>query len=404
MDWDELVGAVVELRRFGIEPGLERMQRALKRMGRPQQAYRSINVAGTNGKGTVSSLTAAMFQAHGLRVGLYTSPHLIDLRERFRVDGRPLPIAEVAPVVEELLDRFGTDTADAVPRLTFFEMTTAAAAILFARANVDVAVFEVGLGGRLDAVNALDPSVSIVTPVSKDHTEYLGDSIAEIAAEKAGIFRRDIPAVIGSQESDVAADTLVSKARDKGASVLCVEDGGDIQERHRQTAGRAVEALMNEEIDFEALERGVDHWHWPGRFDVEYTDGGQRLYVDAAHNAAGLQALGATLQSQDIRPQAVVWGAMSDKEPGDIERFVRRLDVPVWGAEIHGDRARSSGELRSRIPPQQWQGAGPTTDVLDAAIGEGNGDVLVFGSVYLIGELYRWMNRSVDALRTWTGD
>ena len=408
MSWDELVDRLYGLRRFGIEPGLQRINAVLQRHGRPQQAYRVINVAGTNGKGTVASLIGAALQAQGLRVGLYTSPHLMSIRERFRVDGRPLGRGQVGPVLEQLLDAYGPEAVGQQPALTFFEFTTVAAVQLFAQAAVDVAVFEVGLGGRFDAVNAIEPDVSVITTIGRDHTEYLGETIEEIAAEKAGILREGTPAVLGPQEHIGAREELTRRAVECAAPVWCVEaadraEAADqLGARHRATARSAAEALLGDGFDPEAFTRGVEAWRWPGRFEEFRRDDMDRTVVlDAAHNPAGLAALREWIAARNKTISGVVWGALGDKEPGEIEAFFDVVGAPVWGALLESGRARSEDELRGRVPDELWQSAAPTGAVFQRAQDSVDGDLLVFGSVYLVGEIYEALGRSTDSLVTY---
>lgn len=403
MSWNELVERLCGLRRFGIEPGLCRIKRALQREGSPQQGFDVVNVAGTNGKGTVASLTAAILQAHGLRVGLYTSPHLVGIRERFRVDGRPLGVEAVEPVLKRVVRRYEPETGTSEVDLTFFECTTLAAAMLFEHKGVDVGVFEVGLGGRLDAVNAIDPSVAVITSIGRDHTEYLGEEIAEIAGEKAGILRKDTPAVVAPQEHGEAREVLVREAGVRGANAQLVEAPEEAGEPGEpvggllETAHTAARAFLAGRWRREAATRGVSRWRWPGRFEQLSGGGEAELFLDVAHNAAALRVLRRVLQRRDFNPDAVVWGGMADKDVGQIDQFFRWLGAPVWGAVLEGDRARDEAQLKRFVPVQLWQGAGPAPDVLRAACGEVR-RVLVFGSVFLIGEVYRELGRGVDSL------
>ncbi|MFB6374426.1 MAG: folylpolyglutamate synthase/dihydrofolate synthase family protein, partial [Bradymonadaceae bacterium] len=182
--------------KFGVELGLESMRRALAAEGHPERASTAVLVAGTNGKGGTAAYISGLLQAHGRRVGLYTSPHLIDPAERFRVDGRPLARERIVHHAAPILEAYG---GEGDPALTYFELTTLIATRLFDAMDVDVAVYEVGLGGRLDAVNAIEPSVSAITCIDTDHTAYLGDNLADIAREKCGIARPGRPLIVGRQ-------------------------------------------------------------------------------------------------------------------------------------------------------------------------------------------------------------
>lgn len=411
MSWDKLVDKLYGLRRFGIKPGLKRILSALGEEGNPDKAYEIVSVGGTNGKGTVASMIAALLQAHGYRVGLYTSPHLIDVRERFRVDGQPLPQAEVEPVLEHVLAAYGGGEAVDGGKLTFFEVTTLVAAVVFADQEVDFAVFEVGLGGRLDAVNAMEPSLSVVTTIARDHTEYLGEELRDIAMEKAGIFRAGIPAVIGKQDFEIARQTLLETA--EAVDAVAIETGaGDgesgfesIADRHRRTAEVAVQTLLDGPRMKGVNDQGFERWRWPGRFDVlDPWSGDRQLVLDAAHNRAGLQALAEHIRGYKNTIGAVIWTSMREKDPGDIESFFEELGVGVWASLVKNERCRSSDELQGFVPRRWWRGSGTTQDVLRRVRGGEEGDVLIFGSVFLLGEVFEALGWRVSELVTYVED
>ena len=230
-----LYNALPEFQQVGAEaykPGLERVRAFLRHLGDPHNAFKSIHIAGTNGKGSVSHIIASVLMAAGYRVGLYTSPHLRDFRERIRIDGQMISEDEVVEFVER--------HRGAMEGLSFFEMTVGMAFDRFRAAGVDVAVVEVGLGGRLDATNVVTPVLSVITNIGLDHTALLGDTIARIAFEKAGIIKRGVPVVVGEHGDDIDA-VFVARAREECAPLVFAQDA------YRCVAAR-------EEADFQVLE------------------------------------------------------------------------------------------------------------------------------------------------------
>lgn len=377
------------------------MQSALAAESLQNKCFQTIIVAGTNGKGTVASLLAAILQAHGHRVGLYTSPHLLDVQERFRVNGRPLSQDRIEPVMGRVLQQYGRKDQRA-GGLTFFEITTLVAAILFEEESVDFAILEVGLGGRLDAVNAVEPDLSVITTIGIDHTKYLGDTIEEIAAEKAGIFREGIPAIIGEQEEPGAREALLDAARTVGPCLTMIEGGeGAPLQRHKRTAKKAAEAVLGGDFDADRTEEGVERWRWPGRLEELTWGEGRRILVDAAHNPAGIVALLDELKGRKGRFDGIVWAMMKDKDPGRVRELMEYLGAPVWGGLVANERARPEAELRRVVPPKLWRGAGRTADVMDSAAQEGVQELLVFGSIFLIGEVYEVLGVKADELVTY---
>ena len=185
-------------RTFGIKPGLDSIRALLRELGDPQESFRVLHVAGTDGKGSVSTMLASVLRAAGLRAGLYTSPHLVRLSERFRIDGAEIPDDAFFPLLDEVEAAAARLVARGAPEPTFFETTTALCALWFAREGVKLAVAEVGMGGRLDATNVFLPAVSVITRIGMDHMQYLGDTIEAIAREKAGIAKPGVPLVLGA--------------------------------------------------------------------------------------------------------------------------------------------------------------------------------------------------------------
>ena len=214
MNTDAALEYLNSLGMFGIKLGLENIRTLLQRLDQPQHCYPIIHVGGTNGKGSVCAFIGRIYADCGYRVGVYTSPHLQAFNERISVSGEHIPTADVAALTEEL-----RQAAQGIEP-TFFEFTTAMALLYFARCRVDVAVVEVGMGGRLDATNAVIPNVSVITPVSDDHGEYLGSSIGEIAAEKGGIIKPGVPVVLGPQTTE-ADQVLRALAHTANAPCYC---------------------------------------------------------------------------------------------------------------------------------------------------------------------------------------
>jgi dihydrofolate synthase/folylpolyglutamate synthase len=312
--------------------GLERVEAFLHSLGDPHRGLRVLHVAGTNGKGSVCATLEAVLRAKGLRTAVYTSPHLVDFRERFLIDGAPVAPGQIV----EFVDRWTPE----VERLgaTFFEATTAMAFDFFARANVDVAVIETGLGGRLDATNVVTPLVAGVVTIGIDHVEYLGATLEEIAFEKAGIFKRDVPAVVGDPDP-VIRGLLASHARTHGADPVRViyDEGGPADVRvgaagtsfafggqsfttpllgAHQAANSAVAIAMLESLppglapDEAELRRGMSQVRLPGRFQRV----GKYLF-DVAHNPAGARRLASTLAAMNLPgPIVAVLSVLSDKD------------------------------------------------------------------------------------------
>ena len=318
----------------GIRWGLERTERLLASVGNPHLSYPTLHVGGTNGKGSVCATSAAMLRARGLRVGLYTSPHLCTFRERIQINGEPIREAALLAAAEPLWDAIMTEGA------SFFEATTAIGFLALAQAQVDVAVIEVGLGGRLDSTNVVKPVVSVITNVSLDHVQLLGRTIEAVAGEKAGILKAGVPCVTGEAQG-VAASVLAATAKEVGAPLHTVEresidvaymnmDGttfrlgdadlhtpliGEHQAWNTALAVRTVGLLPDAlRPDARAVRQGLAAVKWPGRMQVE-TVAGKPWIFDVAHNVAGVTALVEGLTRLGVpAPRVVVVGVLGDKD------------------------------------------------------------------------------------------
>lgn len=335
---------------------LDRVVKFLELLGNPHLAYSKLHIAGTKGKGSVSSMLASVGSAAGLRTGLYTSPHLHTYRERMQINGDPISRAEMASLLTELRPTIGDN-----PDLTIFEVTTALAFLYFARQNVDLAVIEVGLGGRLDATNVIIPLTSVITSISLDHTYLLGTTLAAIAGEKAGIIKPDIPVVVSPQRPE-ALEVFESVAAERHAPLTLVERAWscEVQEHHyhrqritlhhnasahifdgdyelpligsfqRENATTAVAAaaVAREsglpQFTLKAVRQGLAQTVWPGRMEVLHRD--PLLVVDCAHNAYSAQRLVESLEEWfPGKRWILIYGASSDK---DLTGMLRAL-LPI---------------------------------------------------------------------------
>jgi dihydrofolate synthase / folylpolyglutamate synthase len=346
---------LLSLEKFGIKFGLANIATLTAALGDPQTHYKSILIAGTNGKGSVTAMTDGALRAAGLKVGRYTSPHLVRLEERFAVDGSPIDAAVLVELVEEMRrlidDLLAKGSLESPP--TFFEVTTAIAFEIFRRARVDVAVLEVGLGGRLDSTNIVQPIAAAITSIDFDHEQYLGNTLAAIAAEKAGVIRRGIPVVVGPVPAE-ARDVVVSMCELSGAEFVEADAGvriestsqngrtsirlttprreygwvplglrGDHQVPNAVVAVRLLEELERPlPLTPAAITAGIRDVRWPGRLQMLEVPGGRRVLLDAAHNPAGAWALARYLTREFPEPLPIVFGALRDK---DVSLMLRAL-------------------------------------------------------------------------------
>lgn len=330
-----------------IKLGLERIRAALEACGHPERAFRALHVAGTNGKGSTCAMAAAALRAQGHKVGLYTSPHLVRVNERIQVNGEEIPDELFGRRILEVLERSPDAAREPYP-LTYFEMGTLVAFWHFAREQVDVAVIETGLGGRLDATTACEPTVTAVTSISFDHMEYLGNTLAAIAGEKAGIFKPRVPTAI-SRNPEEAATALRAKALAIGAPLFAEEEAfsldadpahpgalvyrglsrtiddlrlslrGPHQRHNAATAVACLELLDRAGVPCsdDAIREGLANTRWPGRF--EEIPGSPPLLLDGAHNPEGVDILLEALDALHPRtPVHAVFGVLADKAHGPM--------------------------------------------------------------------------------------
>jgi dihydrofolate synthase/folylpolyglutamate synthase len=397
----------------GMRPGLERIEALLAALGHPERRYRLVQIGGTNGKGSVAALLAAILKAAGHRVGLYTSPHLVSFRERIRVNAEAIPEDAVADGVEAL----GT----LVARLdaTMFEATTALALDHFAREAVDVAVLEVGLGGRLDATTVGAPAVTVITRLDLDHQQILGSTLAAIAAEKAAIIRSGV--AFAAAQAPEATEVLVRRAA--GAGVPLRLAGRDL---HVSVAGRsldgqviactgptfrladlrlpmlgtfqpanallAVAAAHELDVPEPAIREGLARARWPGRFQVLRRAEGV-LVLDGAHNPAGARALASSLREFFAgRRITFVLGILRDKDAAGIVAELAPLADRLVLTAASNPRAADPDTLRAAVPASvgRVETAASPAEALALAAGGGSTPIIcVAGSLSLIGDVLR---------------
>ncbi|HSD21647.1 MAG TPA: folylpolyglutamate synthase/dihydrofolate synthase family protein [Anaeromyxobacter sp.] len=386
----------------GLQPlamrfGLERMQRALDALGRPERAYPVLHVGGTNGKGSTCAMAAAALAAAGHDVGLYTSPHLVRFNERIQVRGAPVGDGELASAVDEIRRACPWhDAGGEGDRLTYFEFATLAGLLLFARARVTAAVVEVGLGGRFDATNAIVPRVTAIAAIGLDHTQLLGDTVEQIAFEKAGIFKPGVPAVVHGRQPRGALEALRGEAARRGAPFLVAAPdyagpialSGPHQRGNAALAHAALRQLAGAGVALtdEAIARGIATARWPGRLEEV---GG--VLLDGAHNPDGAAALVAALRAMHPgRPVELVFGVLADKDHarmlGALAPAVRALHV-VTPASPRARPAAEVAEAALALGSRAHVHAS-VADAIDCArrAAAPDGLACVAGSLYLVGE------------------
>jgi dihydrofolate synthase/folylpolyglutamate synthase len=396
----------------GMDFKLERVALALKKLGDPHKTFASVHIAGTNGKGSVAAMLHSIFQAAGYRVGLYTSPHLMHFTERVRVGAEAIAEDDVVQLARQI--RVAA-TADGVA-LTFFEFVTVMAFLHFARRGVDLAVVEVGLGGRLDATNVLDPEVAVITNIGLDHGEFLGNTLISVAGEKAGIIKPGRPVVVGKVSRDVrqvfrrTAAAQGAAVRWQGAdfSVAGVQPfhfrgmGYDLPDlsvplrgaHQRDNAAIAIATALQLRRRFAftdaVLRRGLANVRWPGRLDV--VQARPVVVLDGAHNADGASALVRALpEVVGGRKVHLLFGVMRDK----VWRPMVEAIGPVVSTATLTTALPSRGEApetlaeafapycRVQIAPQPV----PALEMLLRSAGDDEA-VLVAGSLFLVGAVY----------------
>lgn len=373
---------------FGIKLGLDNTRRLLAAAGEPHERLKFLHVAGTNGKGSTCAMMDSILRAAGYRTGLYTSPHLVDFRERIRLDGAMIPEDAVAEGLTLL--RAAAEPWNHAP--TFFELTTVLAAWWFAREGTDYVVWETGMGGRLDATNAVTPIVSVITPIGMDHQNWLGDTLAQIASEKAGIIKAGVPLVSAPQTEEARA-VLAAKAEEVGVPVTLVGEpwSGEAPAlaglHQRWNAAVACAALRagGVEVDPAAVSQGLRTVAWPGRFHRVAED----LVIDGAHNPQAIETLVATWREVFGEAKAsLVFAALRDKEAARLLCTLRSIADEVWLVPVNNVRGMRPEELRPLAESAGFASIheGELARCLDAARSSGR-PVLVTGSLFLAGEL-----------------
>jgi dihydrofolate synthase / folylpolyglutamate synthase len=417
--YPETLNYLFSLHRFGIKLGLEAITDILARLGNPQHRYPTLHIAGTNGKGSSSAMLARILEASGYRVGLYTSPHLIDFRERIRVQGTDISEESVCALTEQM-----RRTANPLTTLTFFEFTTALAFLHFKNQQVDIAVVEVGMGGQFDATNVLSPMGALITGISFDHEAYLGDSLQKIAREKAGIITQKAPVVLGPMPEDIIQifETQARKWQapcfrmgqdffllETSATTFNYQGPGwtipglqtNLPGRHQMVNATNALALLEMAVDGtfpispSAIRTGLQEVRWRGRLEIVQRN--PLLVLDGAHNLAGAHVLFDFLHSQIHdgagRKLILVVGMMRDKNlQGFLRVFIPIVDHLIL-TQPRMERAASVDELNQAVDREDlvpclladsWEAVCRAKDISNPA------DVIcVTGSLFLVGEVLK---------------
>jgi len=409
--YSETLDYLYGLEKFGILFGLENIKWILSLIDNPQDAIRTVHVAGTNGKGSVASMLSEILKTAGYATGAYTSPHLISFTERITVNGEAISEEEVIDLTRFIKERI--DREDGGRHFTFFDFTTALAFLYFKRKGIDIAVIEVGLGGRLDSTNVIYPLATVITNVALDHKEYLGDTIEDIAREKAGVVKEHVPVVTGAEgqaleiiRASAAKTDLYVLGKEftykkKGEQLmwyrgihrtfdnLSVALRGDHQLFNAALALCTVELLGGKglAVNEYAVRKGLSLVRWPGRLEVVRKTLKPLVIIDGAHNPQGVRSLASYLKSHFLkRKRILIFGVMKDK---DFKEMLKEL-LPVVHRTIltrpETSRAALPSDLAEYAPDAVITES--VSDAIDTAfkMAEEHDLVIVTGSFYTVGE------------------
>jgi dihydrofolate synthase/folylpolyglutamate synthase len=441
MTYAEAIQFLYGLQMFGATFGLENTRKLAALAGNPQEKLRFVHVAGTNGKGSTCAMLESVYRAAGLRVGLFTSPHLVSFRERIQINRQLIPENELVRLVEEiqpLLKQFPADN-----HLTLFEVVTVMALKFFAEQKCDLVIWETGLGGRLDATNIVTPLASVITNIAFDHQQWLGDTREKIAAEKAGIIKPGIPVVTATDEPSVLA-VIQKIARENNAPFIRsfqnpesrIQNPEPLRGGHQKlnaALALATVAVLQKQIPVseEKIREGLQNVDWPGRLQLVEKPNGQKILLDGAHNVAGVEALRAALfrwspsfrlsadtlkralqlaGSETGIPLTFIVGFLSDKDWRPMCEILAPLASKIFCVPVASARTAGAHELaeafRSTNPAAEVFACKKFSEALDASKDEPF--IVVAGSLYLVGEALELFglspaNTGERALNEWGG-
>ena len=412
-NFPSLIDALYRLERRGIKLGLEHTSALLKSIENPHNELKFIHVAGTNGKGSTCAMIANILRSKGKNVGLFTSPHLVRFNERIRVNGNPISDDKIIHFMEKANPHIEKIES------TFFEATTAMAFDYFRNQKVDIAIIETGLGGRLDSTNVINPHLTVITPISMDHMDILGQDLNTIAKEKAGIIKKNVPLVISNQLPSVQK-ILVENAQGKNASIISLgsvlnivvnEQGTTFRYKEKNyftsligkhqalNAALAIEAVtrFTSDVNVDFLQQGLKSVFWPGRIQKI----GTRLFYDVAHNEDGLEILLNTIQS--IYPGKRMVGLFCLKGDKEFDRIVHKINGRFSQLYVTNDETElllDKNELSQRL--MNYGIKNQTTISVSDGFNKIRSDVnrgnvgLIFGSHYIANEVFRASEISFD--------
>ena len=383
--YDTAVEWLFATQQRGVKLGLENMRRLLATLDAPEKALKFIHVAGTNGKGSVCAMLDSLARSAGIRTGLFTSPHLVRFNERVQVDGIPIDDDSVAHFIQRIQERI-----DEEHHPTFFEITTALAFDYFRARNVDLVILETGLGGRLDATNVITPLVSVMTSIDLDHQRWLGNTLAEIAAEKAGIIKTGIPVVSVPQPAQVSV-VIGQIAVERSAPLYYGNQPiGDLfvglpGAHQRINAAVACETLFRAGFLLTEKERrdGLANVFWPGRF--QRVD--SRIVLDGAHNPAASQQLVETWEEcvGEERP-AIIFGGLREKDLRKMVSTLSKIATRFFIVPVQSRRAATPDEIQSLVPENVPSSTCSSVAQALQRAQQFDEMILVTGSLFLIGE------------------
>ena len=425
MTYSDAIQFLYSLRWFGAKFGLTNTFKLAELAGNPQRQLRFIHVAGTNGKGSTCAMLESIYRAASLRVGLFTSPHLVSFGERIQVNRKSIPEAEVVKLVAQIRPLLEQFSAEEHP--TFFEVVTVMALRYFADQNCDLVLWETGLGGRLDATNIVTPMISVITNIQYDHQKYLGETLSSIASEKAGIIKPAVPVVTGIDEPEALA-VIQQVARQQNASLTIVKDFevkrppldtlslpllGDHQKMNAAVALATVRTLSGKiPVSEETIRAGLSRLQWAGRLQLVSRPSGQRILLDGAHNIGGAQTLSAALKKYFPNDEpTLILGILRDKDWPAMCQILAPLARRILLGPVHSERTAEPhglAEVCQRANPRAQVAEYPS---LPAAWADAAGDafVTIAGSLYLIGEAMELLglapgtNPNERALNEWAG-